>query len=220
MRLPSGPRRRATLRASLAGSRAGGVESTPGSASPAADSPLSARALTQKNPELLATLMEAYYIDDEDSWHRDDGVRGHQGRWTGFGAPLFQYYLGGFWQLFQTAPLRTSMRVLNNILNSGARARVKTLSRLNSPGDGPVVELGDGPDVGPDGADEKGEDRGADLNLDGTARLYVGDSDVWSWYRGTSAGPYAAMSALQAMERVADHLLSQGASPRRVSAIL
>ncbi|HZL05150.1 MAG TPA: ATP-binding protein, partial [Coriobacteriia bacterium] len=188
---------------------------------PAADSPLSARALAQKDPELLATLMEAYYIDDEPSWH-DEGVRAHQGRWTGIGAPFFQYYFGGFWQLFQTAPLRTSVRVLNNILNSGARVRVATLSRLNSPDAfaGPVADLGGEPHAETESADEEGGGRGAVLNLDGSARLYVGDSHVWSWYRGTSVGPYSAMSALLAMERLADNWLSHDASPKRVIEVL
>ncbi|MEU5552118.1 trypsin-like peptidase domain-containing protein [Micromonospora sp. NPDC047793] len=198
------------------------ADGAPAFLAPAADSPLSARAVAQKDPELLATLMEAYYIDDERSWHRDEGVRGHQGRWTGIGAPFFQYYFGGFWQLFQTATLRTSVRVLNNILNSGARARVETVSRLHSPDvfAGPVAELSEEFETDAEDADDEGEDRGAVLNLDGTARLYVGDSHVWSWYRGTSVGPYPAMSALQAMERVADYVLSQGASPRKVIDIL
>ncbi|MFF8536950.1 hypothetical protein ACF07B_34160 [Streptomyces sp. NPDC015532] len=196
------------------------ADDAPAFLAPAADSPLSARALAQKDPELLATLMAAYYIDDEPSWHRDEGVRGHQGRWTGFGAPFFNYYFGGFWQLFHTAPLLTSVRVLNNILNSGARARVATLSRPNSPdaSAGPVgVREEDA-----DGESENGEgdDRGAVLNLDGTARLYVGDSHVWSWYRGTSVGPYSAMSALQAMERLADTWLSRGTPPRKVVEVL
>ncbi|UUN29121.1 hypothetical protein [Streptomyces sp. FIT100] len=192
------------------------ADDAPASLAPAADSPLSARALAQKTPELLATLMSAYYIDDEPSWHRDEGVRGHQGRWTGFGPPFFQYYFGGFWQLFQAAPLPTSVRVLNDILNSGARARVATLSRLSSPDAfaGPVRARNESVDVDPES--REGEDRGAVLNLDGTARLYVGDSHVWSWYRGTSVGPYSAMSALQAMERLADTWLSQGVSPRLV----
>jgi hypothetical protein len=196
------------------------ADDAPAFLAPAADSPLSARALAQKDPELLATLMAAYYIDDEPSWHRDEGVRGHQGRWTGIGAPFFQYYFGGFWQLFQTAPLSTSVRVLNSILNSGARARVAALSRLSSHDvlAGPV----DARDEDADGETEngEGEDRGTVLNLDGTARLYVGDSHVWSWYRGTSVGPYSAMSALQAMERLADTWLSRGASPRVVVEVL
>ncbi|MFF5860313.1 hypothetical protein ACFY8B_32640 [Streptomyces sp. NPDC012751] len=190
------------------------ADDAPAYLAPAADSPLSARALAQKNPELLATLMTAYYIDDEPSRHRAEGVRGHQGRWTGFGPPFFQYYFGGFWQLFQTAPLPTSVRVLNNILNSGARARVATLSRLGSPDAfaGTVHARNERVDGAP--PSEEGEDRGAVLNLDGTPRLYVGDSHVWSWYRGTSVGPYPAMSALQAMERLADTWLSHGVPPR------
>ncbi|MEV0281806.1 hypothetical protein AB0I22_36225 [Streptomyces sp. NPDC050610] len=196
------------------------ADDAPAYLAPAADSPLSARALAQKDPELLATLMAAYYIDDEPSWHRDEGVRRHQGRWKGFGPPYFQYYFGGFWQLFQTAPLQTSVRVLNNILNSGARTRVANLSRLNSPD--VLTEPIDARNEGSDGEIENGEseDRGAVLNLNGTARLYVGDSHVWSWYRGTSVGPYPAMSALQAMERLADTWLSQGAPPRRVVEML
>ncbi|MFE1267481.1 hypothetical protein [Streptomyces sp. NPDC058758] len=192
------------------------ADDAPASLAPAADSPLSARALAQKNPELLAALMAAYYIDDEPRWHRDEGVRRHQGRWIGFGPPFFQYYFGGFWQLFQTAPLPTSVRVLNDILNSGARARVARLSRLSPPDAfaGSIHAGNESVDV--DTESGEGEKRGAVLNLDGTARLYVGDSHVWSWYRGTSVGPYSAMSALQAMERLADTWLSQGASPRLV----
>ncbi|MFC6067103.1 ATP-binding protein [Streptomyces ochraceiscleroticus] len=196
------------------------AENAPAFLAPAADSPLSARAVAQKDPELLATLMAAYYIDDEPSSHRDEGVRRHQGRWTGIGPPFFQYYFGGFWQLFQTASLATSVRVLNNILNSGARARVARLSRPSPP-----YALTDPFEEGDEGADGdmetgEGEDRGAILNIDGTARLYVGDGHVWSWYRGTSVGPYSAMSALQAMERLADTWLSQGVSPRRVVEVL
>ncbi|MEU8434000.1 hypothetical protein AB0F18_13950 [Streptomyces sp. NPDC029216] len=196
------------------------ADDAPAFLAPAADSPLSARALAQKDPELLATLMAAYYIDDDQSWHRQEGVRRHQGRWTSFGPPFFQYYFGGFWQLFQTAPLRTSVRVLNSVLNSGARARVATLSRLGSPGG--LARSVDVRDEEADGTPKKGEggDRGMVLNLDGTARSYDGDSHVWCWYRGTSVGPYSAMSALQAMERLADSWLSQGAPPGKVVAAL
>ncbi|MCD2468600.1 ATP-binding protein [Streptomyces sp. MBT42] len=196
------------------------ADDAPAFLAPAADAPLSARALAQKDPELLAALMMAYYIDDETSWHRGEGVRGHQGRWRGFGPPFFEYYFGGFWQLFQTASLPTSVRVLNGILNSGARARVAMLSRPSPP-----YAFTDPFDNGGEGADGEaengeGEDRGAILNIDGTSRLYVGDSHVWSWYRGTSVGPYSAMSALQAIERLADMWLSQGASPERVVEVL
>ncbi|MGW6864626.1 hypothetical protein [Streptomyces sp. NPDC054901] len=191
-------------------------DDAPAFLAPAADSPLSARALAQKDPELLATLMAAYYIDDDPSWHRDDGVRRHQGRWTGIGPPFFQYYFGGFWQLFQTAPLRTSVRVLNSVLNSGAQARAITLSRLPSPAVPTRTADARDEDALAETRTGEGEDHGAVLNLDGSANWYVGDSHVWSWYRGTSVGPYSAMSALQAMERLVDSWLSLGVSPRKV----
>ncbi|MFF4594169.1 hypothetical protein [Amycolatopsis sp. NPDC001319] len=198
------------------------ADDAPAFLAPAADSPWSARALARKDPELLATLMEAYYVDDEHSRHRDEGVRRHQGRWTSFGPPFFQYWFGGFWQLFNTAPLPTSVRVLNNILNSGARARVDRLAGQTSRDvfAGPIAEPGEVPDAATEGTAEQGQDRGAFLSLDGNARLYLGDSHVWSWYRGTSVGPYSAMSALQAMERLADNWLSQGASPKKVVEVL
>ncbi|MFF3749591.1 hypothetical protein ACFYYH_03895 [Streptomyces sp. NPDC002018] len=194
-------------------------EDAPAFLAPAADAPLSARALTQRDPELLATLMAAYYVDDERIWHRHEGVRRHQGRWKGVGVPFSQYYFGGFWQLFQAASPTTSARVLNAVLNSGAKARVKTLSRLSPP-----FALSDSFDD--EGGDVGGEtekplgDRGAILNIDGTARLYVGDSHVWSWYRGASVGPHSAMSALQAMERIADMWLSRGVAPKRIIEVL
>ncbi|WP_211604298.1 hypothetical protein [Phycicoccus avicenniae] len=195
------------------------ADDAPAFLAPAADSPVSARAVAQRDPELLATLMEAYYIDDEHRWHRDEGVRMHQGRWTGFGGPFFMYYFGGFWQLFQSAPVKTRVRVLNNILNSGARARVNTLARHNSPDPFSLPVDGKGGRVTADqGA--AGEDQGLVLNLDGTPRLYIGDSHVWSWYRGTTVGPYSAMSALQAMERVIDTWLEHGIPASRVMEVV
>lgn len=193
------------------------AEDAPVALAPAADSPASARAIAQRDPELLAELMEAYYIDDNQGWHRDEGVRRHQGRWTGNGAPFVMYYFGGFWQLFNRASLTTQARVLNNILNSGANARDRTIARLNTRGlfPTPVDENGNFTDDAGTGAGEE-SNRGAVLNLDGTPRLYAGDSHVWSWYRGTSVGPYSAMSALQAMERAADTWITLGVSPRLV----
>lgn len=193
------------------------ADDAPAFLAPAADSPVSARAIAQRDPELLARLMEAYYIDDDRDWHRNEGVRGHQGRWTGFGGPFSMFYFGGFWQLCQFAPFKTQVRVLNKILNSGAHARVRTLARFKSPDtfDLPVDEHGEIV-----GDEEPESDRGFALNLDGTPRLYIGDSHVWSWYRGTTVGPYSAMSALQAMERVIDGWLDQGAPPKRVVQIV
>ncbi|WP_253834625.1 hypothetical protein [Actinokineospora globicatena] len=194
------------------------ADDAPAFLAPAVDSPLSAHAVAQKNPELLATLMESYYIDEVRDWRSDEGVRSHQGRWKGAGPPFAQYWFGGFWQLIHTASISTAVRVVNNVLNSGAQARVRRLARF----DPPKVSPGETsePNEGVDAEDGGNESRGFVLNLDGAARLYLGDPHVWSWYRGTSVGPYPAMSALLAMERVADSWLSQGASPTRVMEIL
>ncbi|MFD4636969.1 hypothetical protein ACFWN2_06615 [Lentzea sp. NPDC058436] len=187
------------------------ADDAPASLAPAADSPWSSRALTQRSPELLAELMEAYYIDNGRHGYRDEGVRRHQGRWHSAWPPFAQHWFGGFWALFQTALFTTSARVLNNILNRGAHARVQRGSRRHSLG-----FLGD-----LDGGAGNAEDaRGAVMNLDGTARLYAGDTHVWCWYRGTTVGPYPAMSALQAMERFADDLLAHGVPLRRIVEVL
>lgn len=187
------------------------ADDAPAFLAPAADSPVSARAIALHDPDLLAKLVEAYYIDDEDNgWHLEEGVRDHQGRWKGFPPPFCEYYYGGFWALFNLGSYKTSARVLNNILNHGARIRVRTLADLNvDPFD---VALDHGPE------DER--ETGAELNLDGTPRLFMGDAHVWSWYRGTSVGPYSGMSALLAMERVAEGWLAAGVTPARVVNVL
>ncbi len=185
------------------------ADDAPAFLAPAADAPLSARAIALRDPELLARLIEAYYIDDTDTgWHLEDGVRDHQGRWTGARPPFFEYYYGGFWSLFNFATYKTSVRVLNNILNHGARVRVQTLVGLDM---GPFeVALGHEPEP------EDESETGARLTLDGHPRLYVGDPHVWSWYRGTSVGPYSGVSALLAMERVAEGWLDAGVTPAQV----
>ncbi len=128
------------------------------------------------------------------------------------------YYFGGFWQLFHHAHYTTAVRVLNKILNSGAHSRVRTLARLDcSDRFVPPVDM-DNEGISVEGT--ASEARGFVLNLDGTRRLYVGDSHVWSWYRGTSVGPYSAMSGLQAMERVIETWLDQGIPASGVVQIL
>ncbi|NLS11010.1 ATP-binding protein [Nesterenkonia sp. MY13] len=191
------------------------AEDAPSFLAPAVDSPLSARAIAQRDPNLLATLMESYYIEDELHSFHDEGVRRHDGRWTSVGGPFSMFYFGGFWSLCHYADPTTLVRVMNNILNSGANARVRTISRLTSPDQFALQVDKNGQVAGTDEGNED-EERGCVLNIDGTRRLYVGDSHVWSWYRGTSVGPYAATSALQAMERVIEMWLEHGIPARRV----
>lgn len=185
------------------------ADDAPAFLAPAVDSPLSARAIAQHDPELLGKLVEAYYVDDEvGSWNYNDGVREHEGRWTGLGPPFSEYYFGGFWSLLNAAQPKTSIRVINRILNHGARARVAILANLARRR------------FEPEPSEEPADDSGADLDLDGVSRRYVGDSHVWSWYRGTSVGPSAAMSALLALERVAESWLDAAVPPSRVVATL
>ena len=171
--------------------------STPASLAPAVDAPFSARGVAQYSVELLATLAEAYYIEDTDRRHiRAKGVRRHQGRWYSPGPPFAAFYFGGFWPLFNRAALTRSAALLNKLLNHAARRRVEGLSR--SDWYGPAS----------DGA-ASGE-YAVSLRISGVERTYVGDSHVWDWCRGTSVGPYPCVSALQAMERVIDGLLEHG----------
>lgn len=169
---------------------------------PAVDEPFSARSLSQYDPEFLAHLVESYYIDEDtdDGWGLgDDGIRGHKMRSMGFGPPFAAYWFGAFWQLFNTAKLTTSVRVLNNILNHAAQHRVDRSTRYDRLRQSP--DDSDGVNDAPDGVE---------LNITGESRNYVGDGAIWSWYRGTTTGPYPCMSALQAMERVIERLVHQG----------
>ena len=52
---------------------------------------------------------------------------------------------------------------------------------------------------------------GVQLDIPGIgSRYFTGDEHVWAWYRGTGIGPYPCMSALMAVERIADQWLQQG----------
>jgi len=183
------------------------AEDAPAFLAPAVDSALSARALVQHDPELLATLAEAYYIDEDadGSWGlRDDGIRGHEGRWTSFGPPTAAYWFGAFWQLFNAAHITTSVRVLNNILNYATKERAESARRRHWTD---PAETGDSHD----------EPAGIVLNLTGEARNYLGDGQVWTWYRGTSGGPDPAMSALQAMEHFVEILIKADISTQVIA---
>ncbi|MBT8162723.1 MULTISPECIES: hypothetical protein [Arthrobacter] len=169
----------------------------PGSLNPAVESFFVAVSMSQTNPKLLLDLAEAYYIelpDPDDSWHSthslDDGIRDYRhGLTPGFGAPQAAWYYGPFFRLLTTIPA-DAIGFINRMLDHAAKFRVGQLSTNRRYS------------VDPEALE------GLELQLHGTARrLYVGDSHVWAWYRGTSVGPYVCMSALLALERFADHLL-------------
>ena len=171
----------------------------PASLAPAVEAPFAAVALAQFRCGLLAELTEAYYLDDEAVGSPFDvyggGVRRHDARIRGGLGPQAAWYFGPFMVLFQTDP-RSGITVLNRLLNHAAlvRARKQAL---------------------PGGTYQGSEDIDisayqVDLEVTGTRRTYIGDGQVWCWYRGTGVGPYPCMSALQALERICDQFISQG----------
>ncbi|MFK4089865.1 hypothetical protein ACI2LF_37490 [Kribbella sp. NPDC020789] len=164
---------------------------------PAVEGLLCGRALAGYQKGLLADLVLAYYLDEEEDGRRryghDEGVRDHSGFILGM--PLAAWYRGPFMPLFQT-DLRNGVSVVNRILNHAAAVRARVLM-----GHDHFIETIDSTDV---------EQYRTELDITGTPRVYVGDSGTWNWYRGTGVGPYPCMSALQALELVCDNIVALG----------
>ncbi|WP_277213148.1 helix-turn-helix domain-containing protein [Isoptericola croceus] len=170
----------------------------PGSLNATVESLAVSASMSVARPEVLLDLAEAYYIelpDPRDRWggHTlDDGIRDFKhGVGPGFGVPAAAWYYGPFFRLLNSRPIET-IAFINRMLDHAARFRVDKMSTYRHGSDAP-------------------EDlEGVRLDLPGIGeRLFVGDSHVWAWYRGTSVGPYACMSALLALERFADDMLER-----------
>lgn len=180
------------------------AQDRPGNLNPAIESHVVAHSMSQARPQLLLDLAEAYYIelpDPHDRWggHAlDDGIRDFKhGLGPGFGVPAAAWYYGPFFRLLNTRPVET-LGFINRMLDHAADFRVKKLSTYQN-----EVEPGENVE-------------GVRLDIPGVGeRMFVGDSHVWAWYRGTSVGPYACMSALLALERFIDHLLERLDIPAR-----
>ncbi|MGY2011285.1 hypothetical protein ACW9HC_30290 [Nocardia gipuzkoensis] len=179
------------------------AEQRPGSLASAVESVHVAVSMSQTRPTLLLDLTEAYYIkkpNPRDPWggghDLDYGIRHlKHGHSTGFGKPQAAWYYGPFFRLLNTSPVET-IGCINRMLDHAARLRVDKQSSRH------------------EDSDQHEEFPGAHLDLPGIGqRLYVGDSHVWAWYRGTSVGPYPCMSALLALERFVDHLHEKLAVP-------
>ena len=184
------------------------AKDAPPSLAPAVEEPLTDIALASHGRGLLAQLTEAYYLDDESDGSEsfdDDGIRDHRSRRRGIWGPLSEWDLGPFWTLFQ-ADFRGGVRVLNRMLNHAALVRARKVTRLGAMGG--LFQSADTVDYR------------VHLEITGTSRVYVGDEHVWRWYRGTGVGPYPCMSALQALERVCDQLIADGAPIDRLISIL
>jgi len=156
--------------------------------------------------DLLADLAQAYFVEQprQDSWgasSSDDGIRHH--RFGGLRSPGAAWYLGPFTRLLRADFLR-GLQLVDAMLERGARIRLQTHDDPFGGRDTPSAHADETP--------------GLELDLLGTGtRLYVGDSPVWSWYRGSSVGPYPCMSALMSLELLMDAYVDSGASARQVA---
>ena len=173
------------------------AQDSPSSLAPALEAPLTDFALASYRRGLLAQLTQAYYLDDEadGSAFDADGIRRHRHRSTGPFSPLASWQHGPFTALFRS-DFRDGVAVLNLMLNHAAIIRARTLARHDSMSQG-LQDI----DIGP---------YQVDLEVTGTRQTYIGDDQVWYWYRGTGVGPYPCISALQALERACDQLIKQG----------
>lgn len=181
------------------------AEGAPASLQPAIDGLLGGHSLASHNPTLLIELAEAYYIDDvhpEDDdfgWSgREEGVRrhGHARSIT----PFSSAYHGPFLAMLQ-ADFRGGIAFIARLLNHAALCRVKGFRRRQREGDSVA-------------------DNSVTLSLTGEPKPYIGDSNVWLWYRGGGVGPYPCMSALQALEIVVDQAIAAGVPLSRLVELL
>lgn len=175
------------------------AEDEPYYLAPAVETALAGQALADFDSTLLIDLVEAYYLDTEDegedgfgySGLHDEGIRPHTG--GSLRTPLAAYYRGPFLAMFR-ADYRRGAACLNRLLNHAARRRVRILSN-------PRYRA-------PSNQDAKHYEHV--LAITGELRTYIGDRQVWLWYRGTGVGPYTCISALQALEFVSDEIIRLG----------
>lgn len=170
------------------------AEESPTDLQPALEEPLGGRSLATYSPSLLVELADAYYIDDvhpEDDdfgWgFREKGVRDHS---HSVGMPFSSAYRGPFLPMLQ-ADFPGGVAFIARLLNHAALCRVRGF-RATSGSSDPVA------------------DNSVSLSITGEPRRYVGDSNVWLWYRGGGTGPYPCLSALQALDLVADQMITAG----------
>ncbi|GGR47998.1 hypothetical protein GCM10010251_76320 [Streptomyces aurantiogriseus] len=168
---------------------------------------LGAVSMARTHPRLLLELTEAYYIHqpERSRWGggrmHDEGIRRHHR--IHFGPPFSAWHFGPFYWLLHSLPGDT-LDMINRMLDHAAACRVRTLRRL-------------GPDLDPPDAPLEG----ISLDIPGIGpRRFVGDSHVWGWYRGSTVGPFPCMSALMAVERLADSLIAAGMPYERVVRLL
>jgi hypothetical protein len=175
---------------------------------PCVETSPAAMSMAAHHPDLLLQLAQAYYIDLSDplNYPYDNGVRGHH-RVGGFYSRLVAWYYGPFWALLQARP-REAIAFINRLLDHAVRCRLQLSAAY-------------GASALPRQADADQRQSGIEIQLPGDRRRwFVGDAAAWSWYRGSSVGPYPCMSALLAVERFADGLLQSAADLRPLTNLL
>ncbi|WP_328509629.1 hypothetical protein OG981_19295 [Streptomyces mirabilis] len=183
------------------------AEHAPHHLAPALEEAGTGRALAQYSPELLRTLVTAYYIEEPQEdldpfgnfFH--DGIRHHH--WRGPIVPMAAYYRGPFLVMLH-AGFREGVAVINTMLNAAVRHRVASLTA-------PAY-----------GSDRRGnlDDYEVHLTIGATEHRFYGDEHVWAWYRGISDGPHPCTSALQALELVCDQFIARGVPPAALVPLL
>ncbi|MBN7559263.1 hypothetical protein [Mycobacteroides abscessus] len=177
------------------------AEDEPHSLDHAVEPCFAGNSLAAFDPKLLIDLTAAYYIEEYEQDHDgigwsdglfDDGVRDHTLS-AGMGTPLASFTHGPFLAIFRS-DYRSGVALLNRLLNHAATCRVRTF-----------MDRGYGP---PPEADDTGYR--CTLSITGQPVEYVGDGQVWLWYRGTGVGPYPCISALQALEFATDEYIKAG----------
>ena len=163
----------------------------PGFLGPVVESTDVALSLAMHDPELLVELTEAYYIvrpPQRYGHSHDGGIRNHEG----FALDLAQaaWYRGPFFALLRQN-FRLGVRVIDRMLahsiQHGYRRPITSGQHSAPPG---LI-----------------------LTAFGQVQHFHGDINVWLWYRGSSNGPYPCVSALLALEYVADELIKHCAIP-------
>jgi len=155
-------------------------------------------AMSVTRPELLIRLAEAYYIeppprtrrgDRFDDWYDfREGIRSHE-RFRGIGARMAAWYYGPFFRLLNARP-REALAFVNRMLDRAAVVDASDRKRVDESVEAdalPAIDLGLG-EIPP--------------------RRCIGSARTWIWYRGSSTGPYPCVSALLAVERFADQLIT------------
>ena len=171
----------------------------------AVDPPGCGLALAQFSPGLLVRLTEAYYIVDHQAFdddyrfsRRDEFVREHV--FVGLGVPPTSYCRGPFLAMLQ-ADYSGGVECINRLLNQAARHWARTR-----------IYRGFVPRPDADVSEHTHE-----LSITGVARPYVGDAQVWTWYRNDVTGYESCVSALKALEYAIDKRIQAGAQPAQIA---